>query len=317
MPSTLFFRNHNEDLKRGGVLGGVHFPHDYGVAFFVGDTLYAAAIGEDHFIPWRPHPNPNIESLKLWVEEIFGDGNPVVSEYEPGTAYKRIWRPLACLTHLTQSVDAGRQTQAVTALRIQVERMEQIFQTVEPAGANLSAYGHRVRELLLLACMEVESSWKAVLRENEYKPSDRLTTGDYVKLLPAMLLDCYTVSLRSYPDFPAFAPFGGWDAAYPTQSLAWYEAYNRTKHDREGNLGAAGLQQAVHAVGAVVVMLRAQFGPKALDSATIRSMFRLSADFSRRLTSCYIPRLTRPHPLEFTFPESSGTVHWDRINYPF
>lgn len=294
VPSTLFFRNCNEALKRGGVLGGMHFPHDYGVAFFIADTMYAAAIGERHSIPWRPDPNPSLDSLKRWVKEIFHDSNPEVSDYDPGTAYKRIWRPLACLTSLKQSVETDKQTQAMIALRIQVERMEQIFQTVEPTGANIFCYGHRVRELLLLACMEVESSWKAVLRANEYKSSGRLTTTDYVKLLPAMLLDCYTISLRSYPDFPAFSPFDGWDAAHPTQSLGWYAAYNRTKHDREENLNAAGLQQAIHAVGAVVVMLQAQFGPQGVDSGPVRSMFRVSSDYSRHPHSCYIPRLTRP-----------------------
>lgn len=53
------------------------------------------------------------------------------------------------------------------------------FQTVEPTSANQSTYGHRVRELLLISCMEVEASWAAVLRENGHVRT-RYTTTDYV-----------------------------------------------------------------------------------------------------------------------------------------
>jgi hypothetical protein len=59
--------------------------------------------------------------------------------------------------------------------------------------------------------MEVESSWTAVLKENGYPSRGRLTTNDYVKLLHPMFLDGYEQSLQSYPTFPAFTPFKGWD----------------------------------------------------------------------------------------------------------
>ena len=93
-------------------------------------------------------------------------------------------------------------------------------------------YGHKIRELLLLACMEVESSWTAVLKINEYGKG-RLTTQDYVKLLSPMYLDRYWVNLPSYK-YPSIKPFEGWDAEDPKPSPChWYHAYNQTKHDRE------------------------------------------------------------------------------------
>src|SRR6185437_6864958 len=91
-------------------------------------------------------------------------------------------------------------------------------------------------ELLLLSSMEVEASWAAVLRANGYvsrTQRTRLNTEDYVLLLNAMRLDSYTLSLTSYPSFPAFTPFENWSSAAPTQTLDWYNAYNMTKHNRE------------------------------------------------------------------------------------
>ena len=129
--------------------------------------------------------------------------------------------------------------------------MQDIFETVEPSPSNLQTYGHKIRELLLLAAMEVEASWAAVLKANGYA-GGRFTTNDYVKLLAPMRLDSFSLTLRSYPDFPGFTPFKDWDTAQPTKSLEWYDAYNKAKHDREQNLGVATLERAVHAVGAAV-----------------------------------------------------------------
>jgi len=198
-------------------------------------------------------------SLKDWVEQTFGDRTPVESTNKAGVRYKRIARPV---THGPLSPDPSmqeKQNGAFVALRILLDKLEQVFETVDPDAAHAMVYGHRIRELLLLACMEVESSWKAVLEENGYARL-RFTTNDYVKLLRPMILDSYEVSLQAYTVYPIFRPFEKWDAANPTQSLTWYDGYNKTKHDREQNLRLASLDNAIKAVGAVVVMFYAQFG---------------------------------------------------------
>ena len=118
--------------------------------------------------------------------------------------------------------------------------MEDVFETVEPSQSNLTAYGHKIREILLLAAMEVEASWAAVLKVNNH-PGSRFSTNDYVKLLQPMLLDSFKLTLRSYPKFPAIIPFKGWNPQSPTKSLDWYDAYNQTKHDREAHLSTAGM----------------------------------------------------------------------------
>jgi len=180
--------------------------------------------------------NPDWDALKYWVNKTFGDPNPIESEYQPGTAYKRIFRPFAINGNLWSVIDRTARTQSFVALKILLTKLLDIFESVEPDRTNLRVFGHKIRELLLLSSMEVEASWAAVLRANGYvsrTQRTRLNTEDYVLLLNAMRLDSYTLSLTSYPSFPAFTPFENWSSAAPTQTLDWYNAYNMTKHNRE------------------------------------------------------------------------------------
>lgn len=93
----------------------------------------------------------------------------------------------------------------------------------------------------MLACTEVESAWKGVLVANEYSSlkNDRFSTNDYCRLNTALKLDEWELGLTMFSSYGTIAPFRGWEASRPTQSLPWYEAYNETKHDRETSLHRA------------------------------------------------------------------------------
>ncbi len=138
-----------------------------------------------------------------------------------------------------------------------VGRLQSICQVVEPTGSNLKAYGHATRECLMIAAMEVESHWKAILRANG-APHD--STNDYVKVLPAMRLDDYEIAFSRYPSLSAVRPFQGWNKAKPTQSLPFYSAYHDVKHDRESKFDQGTLDLALHAVAGCAVLAAAQFG---------------------------------------------------------
>ena len=137
--------------------------------------------------------------LRDWIGKNFGDTNPVESECPQGIYYKRIWRPYwpgPIYRSVSQARDGEKISESMVALRILFNKLEELFETIEPGQDNLSAYGHKTREVLLLACMEVESSWTAVLKENGYPQRPTWNTNDYVKLLGPMFLDGYKVSLR-------------------------------------------------------------------------------------------------------------------------
>ena len=258
MPSTLFFRNNH--FPKAAMPGGSHFLHEQGVAYHNEDTFFVSGVNHGGGVTIERRPNASLASLRDWILTTFGDPAPHESDYKPGTAYKRIHWPLAAPGSLYKTIDQVKLNQSFVSLRILLNKLDNVFQVVEPTKANLPTYGHVVRELLLLACMEVESSWAAVLKENQYSARKPWKTTDYVRLLEPMMLDSYKLSLRAYPDFPTIEPFACWDRAKPTESLPWYSAYNKTKHDREENLRLATLETAVSAVGAAVVMFYAQFG---------------------------------------------------------
>jgi len=138
--------------------------------------------------------------------------------------------------------------------------LNELFRVVYPSSDNIATYGDELRSILLLACTEVEGQWRSVLHANSYQKV-RMTTKDYVKLLNALHLSSYRLSLSRYPNYATLSPFSSWNAVSPTRSLAWYDAYNSVKHDSESSLHRARLDSAISAVGAILVMLVAQFGP--------------------------------------------------------
>jgi hypothetical protein len=156
------------------------------------------------------------------------------------------------------------------ALREQLERM---FRTVHPTKKNFEAYGHDIRNVLILASTEVEAHWKGILKANG---AGGESTKDYVRLLPAMKLDECAVALPFYPWLDPVRPFAGWTASLSTQSLGWYDAYNAVKHDRETSFERGTLLDALQAVCGVAVLLFAQFGRTAFHNAReMNSFFEL------------------------------------------
>ncbi len=200
----------------------------------------------------------------------------------PGHYYARMVRPtdLGPLNRPGTSPGAarfvGEVAQAIGQLCSLVGRLSSICQVVEPDAANLKTFGHEIRECLVIAAMEVESSWKAILRANG---SLGLTTNDYVKLLPAMRLDQYEIAFNRYPKLNRVRPFAGWDPASPTKSLGFYSAYHSVKHDRESNFADGTLEHAFVAVAACAVLAAAQFGwiDVFVRSADLKEFFSLAA----------------------------------------
>lgn len=159
-------------------------------------------------------------------------------------------------------IDQRALTSTATSLAILLSDLSSLFLAIEPHPKNAGTYSHRLRHLLCTACMEVESAWSSVLDANGYQSQGNLTTRDYIRLKGPMKLDAWQLSLVGYPDYPAILPFQGWSAPNTTSTLRWYDAYNKTKHQREQNLPLATLEHAIAAVAAALMLAGAQFGPE-------------------------------------------------------
>ena len=151
---------------------------------------------------------------------------------------------------------------SIGQLTIFCRDLDQICRTVHPVPYNFGAYGHDIRNLLILACTEIEAQWKGVLRENGKKGR---RTEDYVLLKEPLKLGEYAIQFRRYPWLPEFKPFVGWgNTASTSADIPWYAAYNSVKHDRENSFQSGNIETLFNAIAACAIMLVAQFGYQGL-----------------------------------------------------
>lgn len=181
-------------------------------------------------------------------------------EFDPGVHHPRIWRGELSPGPREYEREWSSCYGAVSSL---VRRMVEIFRFIEPRDGNLDAFGHETRQLLIIAATEVEASWRSILVANGYQSGAtdlRLSTNDYAKLADPLKLREWALQLNAYPDAGEFAPFATWDVTRPTKSLAWYDAYNSVKHDRDTSFAAGNVRAAITAVSAAYILVLAQFG---------------------------------------------------------
>jgi hypothetical protein len=198
----------------------------------------------------------DVNAQSGWKKEDF-----IEPKLLPGRFHPRMARPSAFYEPFGCPVSEEDQkyiAEAVGQLSVFCRDLDAICRTVQPVTANYNTYGHDIRNLLILACTEVEAHWKGVLRLNGRNGQ---TTKDYVDLHATLKLDSYRVRIIPYSWLGEFVPFDGWgNKQASTSSLPWYSAYNSAKHDRENEFSRATLEQVFNAVSACAVMLVAQFG---------------------------------------------------------
>tara|TARA_R110001583_G_scaffold194730_1_gene366775 strand:+ start:67902 stop:68873 length:972 start_codon:yes stop_codon:yes gene_type:complete len=209
------------------------------------------------------------ESIDINVLDLYEIKNP-------GFFYPRISRGNFKFNYVNDSYH-----QDVRAYQSIQNSLDNLLYTIEPSKKNFHSYGQKVRELLILACTEVEYLLLRVLLENGYDEKKSYTTQDYIKCLPLLKLNEYTVVLEQYPNIETFKPFEKWAETKPTKSLRWYDAYNSVKHNRGGNLENANFQNLLDAIAAIHIIIEAQYGinvfKKFKQYADAKSVFRSTA----------------------------------------
>jgi hypothetical protein len=143
------------------------------------------------------------------------------------------------------------------------EDLLKLFGYVEPCDENLGTISLRIQELLTRVCIEIEANFTAILKENKYSNTANWNLkNDYSLIEFSHKLSSYMVK------FPVWRgenntrrPFGNW-ATKPNQNwhiLDWYQAYNKSKHDRHLHFDKATFNTLLNAVSGLVVLLSAQF----------------------------------------------------------
>ena len=242
-------------------------------------------------------------TLTDWVVSIFGAENIEISNTVVGETTNRVWRP--GLYNYSEMLEALNNTEielrdSLQSLRILLDKLDELLLFIEPQGNGINAYSYKTRELLILACTEVENSWTKYLQISGIQPNNRnYNTNDYVKLLEPLHLKEFKISLKVKSDIQDFIPFDGWRSQNPTTSLDWYDAYNKTKHDRENHFDKATLEKCIKAISANIVMFCVRFSPYTLWNSNNSTSSVFNQFFNIELInpdskSFYFPKISIP-----------------------
>jgi hypothetical protein len=239
--------------------------------------------------------------LEDWVVETFGAEEINQMNIEVGQSIEGVWRP--SLYYNTDTFQALNVTDtemrlSEQALRLLINRLDELFLYIEPSTNGLQTYSHKTRELLILASTEVENSWKHYMNNiaNSSPINNKaFTTKDYVKLVDKLYLKEYEFSLKTYSTVPPIIPFESWKVVNPSTSLNWYDSYNKTKHNRDEHFSDATLLNCIQAVVANLVMYCVRFSPY--------SLFDQSNTFSSLVNQHFDVKLRNTNPVNFYLPE--------------
>ncbi|SRR6266851_4994805 len=203
------------------------------------DTQFVHVYGTNENL-WVISPGLTISiakdgALVDWVQQAFGAEHVQPTTLDVGQAVEGIWRPGIFFD--TNMLEGLAQTHsdlrlAEQRLLLLVQRLDEILLFVEPTAQSLNTFGHKTRELLILACTAVEARWRYFLLKGGLVPSGQgFRTNDHVRLKTPLYLAEYEISLPRYEAVSPTRPFLDWSADAPTQSVPWYDNYNRSKHD--------------------------------------------------------------------------------------
>lgn len=262
-----------------------HFVHMYGK----GTGFYIISIGLTAI-------QQKSGTLRDWVTNVFGAEDIQNLDTEIGHAIKNVWRPtLFYPEDMYQALDVNEEEMRLSenSLRLLVQKLDEIFLYIEPDNSSVNTYSHKTRELLILACTETENLWQSYMKQAGYNPQNNrnYTTKDYVKLLDKLFLKDYEFSLRLYSNFPLIKPFENWNSISPTASLEWYDAYNKTKHDRDKYFSQATLINCINAVVAALIIHCVKYSPF--------PMFEDTSIFSSLINQHFYAKFTQTNPASF------------------
>ena|SRR3989339_400615 len=294
----------NTNIKIDNWPKDLHLTHKQGYAYETDDHFLFLCGNNYPYIGWSIAERKQSQAdLRLWCTDNFGAKDFHECEYKVGTSIKSVWRPgIYNAVDLHNALDFNEEdlARAGQALRILISQLDEILLFIEPDANFLRTYGHKTRNLLISACTEIENYFQYYMNLATAIPERGayFTIKDYAKLQPVLFLNEYEIDMYAHPSVGKFCPFSGW--SYSNHILPWYEAYNKTKHNRSGEFQHGSLINCIHAVGACLVLFSIRFGPTWWQSNFINSpipdAYRLFRQplYSGDPKKVYVPKIEPP-----------------------
>lgn len=236
-----------------------------------------------------------------------------------GQCYQSIYRPILTETFFTDYF-SSRQNESIPTetykdlpitshneysnqlrqLEIILDDIAEVFKVVAPHRNQFSVYGHAIRNIIILACTELDARMQSILISNEIKSNGAyFEMLDYFKLKEALKLDEYELSFCRYGDLGTFLPFSTWKS---DEQLTWYKSYNHIKHNREKHFAEAKLFNAINSIVAYTIILIAQYGYRnELWGETVGKIIHIDKEPTWNLEDLYIKKYNSQKPVLFSF----------------
>ncbi len=150
------------------------------------------------------------------------------------------------------------------------EQLARVLKVLPYCPEHEEVWSPILASLLMDACSQLDSLWghTAWLSECVRKDNKRRDLGikNYFEYFGEYVKDRWVVF---WPDEPVkIQPFQAWDGASEYEPLAWWQAYNQTKHDRLANLNKATLSATTNAIaGLFLAILRCEYCRYAVEAA--------------------------------------------------
>ena len=167
---------------------------------------------------------------------------------------------------------------SIRAFDLMVTDFKKICEYIDPSDSNIVVYSHRLYEMFIRICTELESNMKAILSANGYIKKNKKkiiskeywSITDYKKLEKPLKLSEYKVLINIWDNGRGLEiiPFANL-AKGKTKKLVWYQDYNDVKHNREDKFHLASLENVIESFCGLFVILFAQFGVQVFNAYQI------------------------------------------------
>lgn len=135
-----------------------------------------------------------------------------------------------------------------------------IFDFISPNNNSFSVYSHRIYELFLRTCIEVENNFVSFLKAHNYTRAGNWNiSSDYFKTNSYLKLNEYEIKLNIWENSPLIIkPFQEWSST-TFSAIPWYQDYNKVKHDRSLEFSKSNFRNLIYSVSGLTALLFAQF----------------------------------------------------------
>ncbi|MBO6077156.1 MAG: hypothetical protein J6P66_00195 [Bacteroidaceae bacterium] len=185
-------------------------------------------------------------------------------------------------------------------LEIILSDIAEVFKVIAPYRNQYSVYGYAIRNIIILACTELDARMQSILADNGVCANGKhYEMKDFYKLKDPLKLDEYELSFYRYGELGTFTPFASWKN---DEQLYWYQAYNHIKHHREKHFTEAKLFNAINAIMGYAIILIAQYGYRnELWNDTVGKIIKVNKEPKWQLEEFYIKSPDSQEAVPFPF----------------